>query len=135
MDFNMEPEAPKTTQRGRWTQEEHEKFLEGLEALGKDWKRISELMGNRTVIQVRSHAQKHFVKQQQRTNYLPKEDSRPESEIVPQAAQFFAQYQQAWLYHTMKAAQYFQFIQQCEGQRRPSLLTERTPAKRNNNEH
>jgi SHAQKYF class myb-like DNA-binding protein len=46
--------------QGRWTDEEHEKFLEGLRLFGKDWRRIEEFIGSRSCAQIRSHAQKYF---------------------------------------------------------------------------
>ena len=46
--------------QGRWTQEEHDKFIEGLKLFGKDWRRIEEHIGSRTCSQIRSHAQKYF---------------------------------------------------------------------------
>jgi SHAQKYF class myb-like DNA-binding protein len=46
--------------QGRWTDEEHEKFLEGLHLFGKDWRRIEEFIGSRSCAQIRSHAQKYF---------------------------------------------------------------------------
>jgi SHAQKYF class myb-like DNA-binding protein len=45
---------------GRWTDEEHQVFLEGLEMHGKQWKVIAGMIGTRTVVQVRTHAQKYF---------------------------------------------------------------------------
>jgi SHAQKYF class myb-like DNA-binding protein len=45
---------------GRWSEEEHHVFLEGLEQHGKQWKVIAGLIGTRTVVQVRTHAQKFF---------------------------------------------------------------------------
>ena len=47
---------------GRWSQEEHEVFVKGLETVGKQWKVIAGLIGTRTVVQVRTHAQKYFQK-------------------------------------------------------------------------
>ncbi len=47
---------------GRWTNEEHQRFLEGLKKFGKNWKKIEELVGSRSGAQVRSHAQKYFAK-------------------------------------------------------------------------
>lgn len=47
---------------GRWTQEEHRLFLEGLEKHGKGWKKIASLIKSRTVVQIRTHAQKYFQK-------------------------------------------------------------------------
>lgn len=47
---------------GRWTPEEHELFVKYLLQEGKDWKRISERIKTRTAVQVRTHAQKYFLK-------------------------------------------------------------------------
>ena len=48
---------------GRWTRAEHRKFLEGLKVHGRNWKKISEIIRTRTSTQVRSHAQKHFIRE------------------------------------------------------------------------
>lgn len=47
---------------GRWTAEEHHLFLQGLELHGKGWKKIASLIKSRTVVQIRTHAQKYFQK-------------------------------------------------------------------------
>lgn len=47
---------------GRWTAEEHRLFLQGLELHGKGWKKIASLIKSRTVVQIRTHAQKYFQK-------------------------------------------------------------------------
>lgn len=47
---------------GRWTQEEHFRFLEALKKYGKEWKRVQQHVGTRSSTQARSHAQKFFVK-------------------------------------------------------------------------
>lgn len=47
---------------GRWTNEEHDLFLEGFRLHGKGWKKIAALIKSRSVIQVRTHAQKYFLK-------------------------------------------------------------------------
>lgn len=43
---------------GRWTNEEHEKFLEAIEIYGRDWKKVQGYVVTRTSTQARSHAQK-----------------------------------------------------------------------------
>lgn len=47
---------------GRWTAEEHALFLQGLDKYNKQWKMIAELVRTRTVVQIRTHAQKYFQK-------------------------------------------------------------------------
>ena len=47
---------------GRWLTEEHEVFLKGLDQHGKQWKKIALMIKTRSVVQVRTHAQKYFQK-------------------------------------------------------------------------
>ena len=47
---------------GRWTPEEHRLFLEGVLQFGRDWKRIQALIRTRSLVQIRTHAQKVFKK-------------------------------------------------------------------------
>ncbi|KAF5176792.1 Reveille 6-like [Thalictrum thalictroides] len=47
-----------------WTEQEHDKFLEALQLFDRDWKKIEAFVGSKTVIQIRSHAQKYFIKVQ-----------------------------------------------------------------------
>lgn len=47
---------------GRWSKEEHAIFMEGLRTHGKEWKTIAQMVETRTVVQIRTHAQKYFQK-------------------------------------------------------------------------
>ena len=47
---------------GRWTREEHKKFIEGIIKYGNNWKQIQDYVNSRTSTQARSHAQKFFEK-------------------------------------------------------------------------
>ena len=47
---------------GRWSKEEHHRFIEGLTKFGKNWKKVEEHIGTRTGAQIRSHAQKFFIR-------------------------------------------------------------------------
>ena len=47
---------------GRWTKDEHDKFLDGIVQFGINWKKVKTFINSRTSIQVRSHAQKFFQK-------------------------------------------------------------------------
>ncbi|KAL8111279.1 protein REVEILLE 5-like isoform X2 [Apium graveolens] len=53
-----------TKSRETWTDQEHDKFIEALHLFDRDWKKIEAFVGSKTVIQIRSHAQKYFQKVQ-----------------------------------------------------------------------
>eukprot|EP01035_Chromulina_nebulosa_P016994 gene16994-22491_t len=61
-DYISLKESNKETSTGRWTAEEHKLFLEGLRIHRKQWKQIADLIKTRTVVQIRTHAQKYFQK-------------------------------------------------------------------------
>jgi SHAQKYF class myb-like DNA-binding protein len=47
---------------GRWTDEEHVKFIEAIFIYGNEWKKVQNYLKTRTSSQARSHAQKFFLK-------------------------------------------------------------------------
>jgi SHAQKYF class myb-like DNA-binding protein len=47
---------------GRWTKEEHNRFIESIILYGNDWKKIQKYVKTRTSTQARSHAQKFLMK-------------------------------------------------------------------------
>ena len=57
-------ESKKSTKynTGRWTQEEHLKFIDGILEYGNEWKKVQSLIKTRSSTQARSHAQKFFLR-------------------------------------------------------------------------
>jgi len=51
-----------TKPRESWTKEEHQLFLDALAMYERDWKRIGAHIPTKSIIQIRSHAQKYFIK-------------------------------------------------------------------------
>ena len=49
-------------QTGRWSQTEHQKFIEGILKYGNEWKNVQNIIKTRTSTQARSHAQKFFLR-------------------------------------------------------------------------
>lgn len=45
---------------GKWTDDEHERFLKAIKIHGNLWKKVKECVGTRSCAQIRSHCQKYF---------------------------------------------------------------------------
>lgn len=56
--------------RGRWTTEEHLKFIKGFLEYGNEWKKVQSLIITRSSTQARSHAQKFFLRIKKNINLL-----------------------------------------------------------------
>jgi SHAQKYF class myb-like DNA-binding protein len=52
----------KLYRHGRWTNEEHFRFIEAMLLYGNDWKKVQKHIGTRSPTQARSHAQKFFIR-------------------------------------------------------------------------
>ena len=72
----------------RWTPEEHRLFLEGIMLYGKDWKKMQPLIKSRSLVQIRTHAQKVFKKIGQKRALLgggPKRRGKSAEDNIPGA--------------------------------------------------
>lgn len=47
---------------GRWTSEEHRLFVDAINEFGREWDKVQAVVKTRSLAQVRSHAQKYFLK-------------------------------------------------------------------------
>lgn len=62
MSTSDETAAEEPRQAAWWSKSEHDLFLQALQEYGRNWKKIAEAVGTRTMAQVRSHGQKYFMK-------------------------------------------------------------------------
>lgn len=68
-----------SSKRGRWTKEEQNLFNLAFQWHGKDWKKLSEIIATRSIVQIRSHAQKYCKKIESRQS---KESSTPKVYVI-----------------------------------------------------
>lgn len=67
----------RTKLRVRWSEAEHARFLEALNLFGRAWKEIVSYVATRSVAQVRSHAQKYFLKMEKEGHAKDVPPARP----------------------------------------------------------
>eukprot|EP00727_Mastigamoeba_balamuthi_P008014 m51a1_g3833 putative myb domain-containing protein (413) ;mRNA; f:329114-330889 len=91
-----------TNSRTRWTEDEHRRFLSGIELYGRQWDRVEQHVGTRTMAQIRSHAQKYFEKleKENRAEQIPPRRRREttldlgaaltQSPVSPSSAEFMS---------------------------------------------
>ena len=53
---------------GRWSTKEHQKFLEAVHIFGKNWIKVARFISTRNSTQVRSHAQKFYMREEQKVH-------------------------------------------------------------------
>ncbi|KAL4438118.1 hypothetical protein ABPG74_016897 [Tetrahymena malaccensis] len=100
INYNNTIQNPNGSNTGRWTREEHLRFVKGLGMYGKNWKKVEEFVGTRSGAQIRSHAQKFFNKIQRenaksnsksgsngKAGNLQQDDSFPQMRKRQQSAQ------------------------------------------------
>lgn len=68
---------------GRWTGDEHMKFVEAIKLYGRDWSKVQNHVQTRSSTQARSHAQKYFQKMSKYnlTDHYPDEGSNDDMNI------------------------------------------------------
>jgi SHAQKYF class myb-like DNA-binding protein len=54
--------VPNIKRNGRWAPDEHARFVKALQLFGRNWRKVEKFVGTRKGSQIRSHAQKYFLK-------------------------------------------------------------------------
>jgi len=66
---------------GRWTEEEHKKFINAILLFGNDWKEVESYIITRNSTQARSHAQKFLIKLKRKLEIRAEEEGFTLDEI------------------------------------------------------
>lgn len=78
---------------GTWTDGERRLFVEGLQTFGKDWPKIQkDLIRTRTLAQIRSHAQKFFLKWPWAKDFWGSDEQAP-TQLKPEMQDFLSKLQ------------------------------------------
>ncbi|KAK1945788.1 Protein LHY [Phytophthora citrophthora] len=78
---------PVKANTGRWTEAEHKLFLQGLETFPyRAWKKIATLIKTRTVVQIRTHAQKYYQKLEKEEARLKEREAQDRAAVAAGAA-------------------------------------------------
>jgi hypothetical protein len=81
--FRENRSKQKRINHGSWKTEELGLFLLGIELYGTDWNQVSALVKTRSYIQVRSHAQYHFAKEEAQHALSRKYGEESDSDALP----------------------------------------------------
>lgn len=98
---------------GRWTADEHQRFVEAFERYGKNYKKIADEIETRDKIQVRSHAQKYLLKQKKPRSAQNEPQQKP-SDSKTKNSEEYKSYYKSWMHYTMLASHYYQLMQTLE---------------------
>ena len=66
---------------GRWSKEEHRKFIEAICKFGNEWKKVQQYIKSRSSTQARSHAQKFFLRLKKKFNLSNKDSETSIAEL------------------------------------------------------
>jgi len=73
-----------TKKRESWSPSEHALFVRALAKHGRDWRTIEGIVKTKNIVQIRSHAQKHFIKALKSGAHIP--PPRPKKKKKPASA-------------------------------------------------
>lgn len=87
---------------GRWTEEEHNIFVEAYKEHGKDWMKVSSIVGTRSNVQCRTHAQNYEVRLNAQRKAKLEADNKVkiEAERIAESFRNYYNYQRAFMANT-----------------------------------